>query len=635
MSLCYCVSVVSESGNILNYTDCSGTTVYEEVAPYENIIICSIDGLVSGSSIGPINTTILGQCVDGVCVTATTTSTSTTTTTTKQYLSMIPKNECDVITIFPMGVDCLVQNPSSDKSFDGLATLIITGGTPPYTISWDVGSFAPALSNLGVGEYSATVVDYYGDFTANTTCVLTAETQTISGMCFVLTGVVENELIYISTESIGLKNGKPHYFLQYGIQSLGYVFWDTTHESWIFCQTLDCQTTPYNVLDNNDAEFYPTANLGNWIISDNNIHFLIQESYIGPCEIPVPPIEEYDLCVTLEVLNNTYDVPTIDTIQIELLPSELINNQPSWTSNTGSYLLYWNTGSTPSQWTLTGYSPTTILISNDPSYPPLSNWQILGDPSVHGMFVTTGNCATGYTVSVTATKNDANCGVHGSITVSAAGGVSPYSFSINGGSTYQPSPIFNNLLPGVYSVTAKDSNNVVGTFGNITINSIPPTTYNLTLNVNYSNNTFSITAPILPIGVTLNVDLVMNSNFQYYPTSLSPVPTYDNLTTIDGLYNMNFVNIVTNSIPVTGPCTLIGVVNATQIQKTYTSTLTFTSNQTITGSTTNTIINNPVGLCRVASGSYTLAIVNPVVSNCSCCNLILDTKTTNPAVLPA
>ena len=65
-------------------------------------------------------------------------------------------NECDVITIFPMGVQCFVEHPSTDRSFDGTAALVITGGTPPYVISWDIGGFAPAISNIGVGEYSAT-----------------------------------------------------------------------------------------------------------------------------------------------------------------------------------------------------------------------------------------------------------------------------------------------------------------------------------------------------------------------------------------------------------------------------------------------------------------------------------------------
>ena len=130
-------------------------------------------------------------------------------------------NECDVITIFTMGVECSVLQPSTERSFDGAATLIITGGTPPYTIFWEIGSFAPALANIGVGEYRATVVDYYGDFTANTTCVLTATTETYSGVCFVLSGILQNELVYISSESLGLKNGKPYYKLQYGVETYG------------------------------------------------------------------------------------------------------------------------------------------------------------------------------------------------------------------------------------------------------------------------------------------------------------------------------------------------------------------------------------------------------------------------------
>jgi len=531
-----------------------------------------------------------------------------------------PPNECDVTTIFPMGVNCIVQNPSNDRTFDGGAALSITGGTPPYTIYWDVESFAPALNNLGVGEYSATVVDYYGDFTANTTCVLTAETLTISGMCFVVSGVVEDQVVYISTESIGLKNGKPHYYLQYATQQLGYVFWNDATQQWYFCQTIECQSSPYNVLDYNG--FYPTGTTGSWIIgSDTNL--IITESYVGVCQLPVIPKTEYDLCVSLSVVDNKGEIPSIQVIQIDMEPSTNINGQSSWTSATGQYLIYWNTSSIPSQWTMTGYSQTTTFINNDPSYPPLSNWQILGNPNVTSMVVTEGNCSTDYSISVTAIDNDAVCGGLGSITVTAAGGVTPYTFSVDGGSTYQSSPIFNNLTPGIYSVTAKDSNNVVGTFGNVTISNTPPTTYTLTLIVNYATDTFSITAPTLPGGVTLSVDLVMTSILAYYPTTLTPAPGYNNTTIIDGSYTMTFTNILTNIIPITGPCTSGGPINAYQFQRTYTNTLTFTSNQTITGSTTNTIVSFTPGLCRLAVGNYYFTMTNPIVNNCLCCSLNL------------
>ena len=208
-----------------------------------------------------------------------------------------PTNECDVITIFPMGVNCITQQPSSERDFDGAVELVVTGGTPPYTIFWEIGSFAPALTNLGIGEYSASVTDYYGDFSAFTTCVLTAETITYSGMCFVLTGVVEDQLVYITSEVKGFKNTYPYYEIQYGVNLLGYVFWNPDSNEWFFCETLECQITPYNTLVSS-GYLYPTGTTGDWqVVSDTP--YLIVESTIGSCSPPIIPKEETPLCATI------------------------------------------------------------------------------------------------------------------------------------------------------------------------------------------------------------------------------------------------------------------------------------------------------------------------------------------------
>jgi len=89
-------------------------------------------------------------------------------------------NECNVKTIFPMGVTCVVTNPSSLYDSDGSAQLVITGGTPPYTIQWDNGNGTQIITNLSVGTYGATITDYYGDFSARTACVLVGTTTTTS-----------------------------------------------------------------------------------------------------------------------------------------------------------------------------------------------------------------------------------------------------------------------------------------------------------------------------------------------------------------------------------------------------------------------------------------------------------------------
>ena len=82
------------------------------------------------------------------------------------------QNECNVITIFPMVIECMGINPSTPTASDGQMSVSITGGTPPYTIIWSNGNVSPAINNLSVGEYSVTVIDYYGDFSAETSCTL-------------------------------------------------------------------------------------------------------------------------------------------------------------------------------------------------------------------------------------------------------------------------------------------------------------------------------------------------------------------------------------------------------------------------------------------------------------------------------
>lgn len=111
-------------------------------------------------------------------ITASPTQTPTPTPTPSNAVTYKPKNDCDVFTVFPLGVECLGTDPSSPKSFDGTMYLKITGGTPPYNITWSGGQKTPYLFNLGYGTYTAVVTDYYGDFTAFTSCSLIAPTPT-------------------------------------------------------------------------------------------------------------------------------------------------------------------------------------------------------------------------------------------------------------------------------------------------------------------------------------------------------------------------------------------------------------------------------------------------------------------------
>jgi hypothetical protein len=76
------------------------------------------------------------------------------------------------VTILPLGATCNLTQPTPENIYSGILDLVITGGTPPYTVTWSPGGNGQTLFNQGPGIYTATVTDLWKDFTAVTTCVL-------------------------------------------------------------------------------------------------------------------------------------------------------------------------------------------------------------------------------------------------------------------------------------------------------------------------------------------------------------------------------------------------------------------------------------------------------------------------------
>lgn len=148
------------------------------------------------------------------------------------------RNECGVVTIYPMTVTCNPTNPTSAVASDGSISLTIYGGSPPYSIEWTNGSFEQTLHNLSVGTYKATVTDYNEDYTQVITCTLTQPTPSTTippgptttvlpeyNFCFTRNGVGVN---YIAN---GFFNGKNAWTAE---DNNSMIFWDTslTPDSW-------------------------------------------------------------------------------------------------------------------------------------------------------------------------------------------------------------------------------------------------------------------------------------------------------------------------------------------------------------------------------------------------------------------
>lgn len=95
----------------------------------------------------------------------------------------LPVNECGVITIFPMTVDCVPIPPMSPENFGSLS-LIINGGTPPYQVTVldttgnsilnlpPVNSRITNIPNLDPGTYFIEITDNFGDFQLLINCTI-------------------------------------------------------------------------------------------------------------------------------------------------------------------------------------------------------------------------------------------------------------------------------------------------------------------------------------------------------------------------------------------------------------------------------------------------------------------------------
>lgn len=224
--------------------------------------------------------------------TQTPTPTPTPTVTPTQKSKIIPSftNECEPITLFPMGVECQLSHPSPSSS-DGSISLLITGGTPPYYISWNNGNISPVIYNLTAGVYEATVIDSYGDFTANTKCTLTGSTPTPSptptptptspyinyDLCMV-TNIIKGGLYNEKQTNFipnGVYNSRPSWI---SMDSSQIIYWNPSLTQWVVSASTP---TTYTIFNSNPT--YPPI-FGSWFIIGATGTVIVYE---GACNVEV------------------------------------------------------------------------------------------------------------------------------------------------------------------------------------------------------------------------------------------------------------------------------------------------------------------------------------------------------------
>jgi hypothetical protein len=474
------------------------------------------------------------------------TRTPTQTPTNSQVFSL--QNNCDVFTLFDMGITCFpISIPSSTSSLDGVLSLKITGGTSPYSFYWEGGQRTQTLVGIPQGNYEVTVVDYYGDYTATTVCSLFPPTPSITPS-----------------------------------------------------PTVTPTVTPS-----------------------------------GVCP---------QLCLIAIGTSTAYG-------PLQFNCNGMRNGRTTWTTVDGQYNIVWN--STLTRWEVTGSNPTIpfnpigggIFISTSSSSIPLTGWVIAGGVNTYSVIMTQGVCPSTIPIQVALSVNNNSCDTvsscDGDITVNAQYGYPPYLFSIDGGSTYQSTNVFEDLCAGTYTITVRDSAGSTDIESATVAFNEQPVTYQLSLSANtlatqtvnlsnYNSNTTYyqvVSTPPLPPGVTIPFNLTLSSIKTYNGPGTGLITDTFTITENGVTKTPSTTQTITQTggRPNCSPETFTAVTEADtyqlQIGLNSPVLITSTSELSITSGQTGTQSNCLTNLQQQINAQFTQARIN----GCRCCTVISDT----------
>ena len=432
-------------------------------------------------------------------------------------------NQCTIITIIPMEVECNVTNASSPSASDGSAVVQVFGGTPPYSITWTNGQQGNTLTNLSPGTYIANVVDYFGDYTQQTTCVVGSSTETVYK--FITCPGFSSRTVYVSgaTYEPPFPNFKP---------------------TIIFNEIPGCY------------EFIGPVSSAGLDVSGLTINSSYSNCTICNPPTPTPPTQD-PLCLSNSELNQQYDFS----------PNGVDNNGNfQWLDIVNGLTLTYNV--TNGWWevlvwtSISGNQGVMRLNQSPPQLQPTGTWQNQGVPPTKANWVmTVGTCPSNLTnLSLSVTPISPQCeGQSGTAIMNANGGSPPYSYIIQGITSSQLTGTFTDIAPNTYVGQVTDSLGNIATTNFTISEGVGAPSYTIQLNkfnevvtnnsreqvVNYQYDV--VVTPQLPSGVQVSFDLAFahTRTSTYHDNGSSDPITYEN--TLTGSLDGNTVSINSTS----------------------------------------------------------------------------------------
>jgi len=195
--------------------------------------------------------------------------------------------------------------------------------------------------------------------------------------------------------------------------------------------------------------------------------------------------------------------------------------------------------------------------------------------------------------AITVSKNDANCSVNGTITITATGSGAPFEYSINGGTTWQASNVFNNVAPATYTARARSiATQCASAPQQVTITLVNTLTMTVAkVDANCTGGSVTIT----PLGGT--------APFQY---SINGGTTFQSSNTFTGLAAGTY-NVQTKDA--------VNCITSQQVTLTFTNNLTMSANQQANVCFGGSFTPSFTGNAASYSWSPTTGVSNPNILN--------------------
>ncbi len=350
---------------------------------------------------------------------------------------------------------------SCPLSMDGTITVTPTGGTAPYSYSLDGGPSQPSNVFINVAPGAHTVI-----FTDAAGCIGTLSITVVAG----------NTPITASLSST----------------------------------PTSCPT-----VSNGTITVTPTSGTAPYSYSLDGGPFVLGNVFINvPSGVHSVTIRDVFMC------SGTFPITVVQGASLTSTISSV--NPPCFNLNNGSITIVPTSGNAPYQYSLNGgpqQGPNTFTGLAPGAYTIVFT-DAIGCTGTNSITLTTNPAITATSTNTMPLCNGNN---NGSISINASGGVAPYEYSINAGTSYQTSPLFTGLIAGTYNFLLRDALGCIYPFTfvlnqptvlTVSATNIPSSCYN-------NDGVITITAA----GGTTTYQYSIDNGVNYVSTNIFTVPS--------------------------------------------------------------------------------------------------------------